>query len=289
MKQDTHRMKQDTLAVRNRKSFAHAMLKSMVATLLLLLLHSCSNYKDIPYFQNAQQFKDDGTVGLYDIQIKPKDQLSIFVFSPTDPDAVAQFNLREPRPMDVTEERISTYAGRTIYVYLVDNDGNIDFPEVGKVHLAGMTIEQANQCIKEKIAPYVQATTDYLVNTYIRNYEVSVMGEVKRPNTFTTGRNKMTVLEALAQAGDMTVYGRRDKVKVLREVADGTYEVHELDMRDANVLNSPYYYLQQRDIVYVEPNEAMIQNSKVGTTTRLWVRGIGITISLGSLLYRVLK
>ena len=87
----------------------------------------------------------------------------------------------------------------------------------------------------------------------------------------------------------MTVYGKRDKVKVLREVADGTYEVHELDMRNANILNSPYYYLQQRDIVYVEPNEAMVQNSQVGTTTRLWVRGVSIAISLGSLLYRVLK
>ena len=115
------------------------------------------------------------------------------------------------------------------------------------------------------------------------------MGEVKRPNTFTITRNKATILEALALAGDMTVYGKRDKVKVLREVADGTYEVHELDMRNANILNSPYYYLQQRDIVYVEPNEAMVQNSQVGTTTRLWVRGVSIAISLGSLLYRVLK
>lgn len=78
-------------------------------------------------------------------------------------------------------------------------------------------------------------------------------------------------------------------MKILRELPDGTYEVHELDMRDANILNSPYYYLQQRDIVYVEPNEVMAQNAKVGTTTRLLVRGAAITISLGSLLYRVLN
>ena len=90
-------------------------------------------------------------------------------------------------------------------------------------------------------------------------------------------------------AGDMTIYGKRDNVKILREQIDGTYEVHELDMRDANILNSPYYYLQQRDIVYVEPNEAMAQNAKVGRTTQLWVRGASITISLGSLLYRVLQ
>ena len=90
-------------------------------------------------------------------------------------------------------------------------------------------------------------------------------------------------------AGDMTIYGKRDNVKILRELPDGTYEVHELDMRDANILNSPYYYLQQRDIVYVEPNEAMAQNSKIGRTKQLWIRGAQITISLGSLLYMVLQ
>jgi polysaccharide export outer membrane protein len=128
-----------------------------------------------------------------------------------------------------------------------------------------------------------------MVNTYMLNYYVSVLGEVKKPGSFTVERNRMTILEALAQAGDMTVYGKRDNVKLLRELPDGTYEVHELDMRDANILNSPYYYLQQRDIVYVEPNEAMAQNAKIGQTRQLWLRGASITISLGSLLYRVLQ
>ena len=121
------------------------------------------------------------------------------------------------------------------------------------------------------------------------NYSVSVLGEVQYPGTFDVTRNKMTVLEALAKAGDMTIYGKRDNLKILRELPDGTYQVHELDMRDANILNSPYYYLHQRDVVYVEPNEAMAQNAKVGQTTQLWVSGASITISLGSLLYRVLQ
>lgn len=86
----------------------------------------------------------------------------------------------------------------------------------------------------------------------------------------------------------MTIYGKRDNVKVLRKLTDGTFEVHVLDMRDANTLNSPYYYLQQRDIVYVEPNEAMAQNARIGETSKLWIRGASITISLGSLLYMVL-
>jgi len=116
-----------------------------------------------------------------------------------------------------------------------------------------------------------------------------VLGEVRSPQTFDVTRPRLTILEALAQAGDLTVYGKRDNVKLLRQQDNGEYEIHELDLRDANILNSPYYYLQQRDIVYVEPNEVAAQETKVGQTTRLWVRGALITVSLGSLLYRVLQ
>ena len=160
---------------------------------------------------------------------------------------------------------------------------------VGKIHVAGLTIEQVCAAVKEALKPYFKDDKSFMVNTYMMNYSVSVLGEVKSPGTFDVARNKMTVLEALAKAGDMTIYGKRDNLKILRELPDGTYQVHELDMRDANILNSPYYYLQQRDIVYVEPNEAMAQNSKIGQTTQLWVRGVSITVSLGSLLYRVLQ
>ena len=151
-----------------------------------------------------------------------------------------------------------------------------------------MTIEQANAAVSNKISPYIKEGADYTVNVKIDNYEVSVLGEVQRPNTFTVTRNKITVLEALALAGDLTIYGKRDNVKVLRERPDGEYEIHELDLRDIHILDSPYYYLQQRDIVYVEPNEVMAQNASIGRTRQLWVRGISITIALGSLLYRVL-
>lgn len=260
---------------------------------LLFFLTSCAHYKDIPYFQNATEYDGTGKEFLYDITIKPKDQLSIFVFSGTDQTAVVQFNMTDPPTMGTPTAgtggiRVSGSRGQ-IHSYLVENDGTIDFPIIGKVKLDGLTVEQANKKILDLVKPYLAEGADCTVNTYINNFEVTVMGEVKRPYTFTVSRNKMTILEALAMAGDMTIYGKRDNVKLLRELPDGTYEVHELDMRDANILNSPYYYLQQRDIVYVEPNEAMAQNAKIGQTTQLWVRGASITISLGSLLYRVLQ
>jgi polysaccharide export outer membrane protein len=267
------------------------IMKMLFVLIAFLGVSACSNYKDVPYFQNSAEF--DGSKGamLYDMTIKPKDQLSIFVTS-LPPEAAELFKVSRPAPMDITNVRdggipLSRYGG--LNYYLVENDSTIEFPMVGKINLVGKTIEQANQTIKEKIAPYFTEDASYQVNTYIRNYDISVLGEVKNPSTFNISRNKCTVLEALAMAGDMTIYGKRDNVKILRELPDGTYEVHELDMRDANILNSPYYYLQQRDIVYVEPNEVMAQNAKIGRTTQLWFRGVSITISLGSLLYRVIQ
>ena len=255
----------------------------------VLVFTSCANYKTVPYFQNAASFQNSPDVKLYDITIKPKDMLSIFVFS-ADQEAVKKFNLRTDEPLDLSNTgKIRAVGYPQVHHYLVDIDGNIDFPIVGKINIAGLTIEQANARIKENIAGYFKEGTDYIVNTQIDNFEIIVMGEVQRPNTFTVTHNKINVLEALALAGDMTIYGKRENVKVLREKHDGEYEVHELDMRDANVLNSPYYYLQQRDIVYVEPNLAMVQNAQVGETTRLWFRGASIVITLGSLLYRVLE
>lgn len=264
------------------------MIKQILKYILfILVLSSCANYKSVPYFQNSASFS--GTPGtLYDMTIKPKDKLSIFVFSGNNQESIAMFNMIEPQELDSVKTKYAV-GSKQIHSYLVDNDGNIEFPVLGTVHLAGLTIEQANEHIRKLILPYLHEATDCVVNTYIQNFEISVMGEVKTPNTYIISRPKVTVLEALAMAGDMTEYGKRENVKILREQSDGTFAIHELDMRDANILNSPYYYLQQRDVVYVEPNPVMAQNAVIGETTQLWVRGASITVSLGSLLYMVLK
>ena len=260
---------------------------------LTFLFTRCASVKDVPYFQNSADFDGSKGATLYDMTIKPKDRLTIIVYSATDNLAVLPFNMEEPLPIGAPnpltgQQHVGLNHGQ-IHHYLVESDGTIDFPILGKLHLAGLTIEQANDTIKSRVMPYLRSGTDCIVNTLLENYEVTVMGEVKFPNTFTIDRNKCTVLEALAMAGDMTIYGKRDNVKLLREMDNGEYEIHELDLRDANLLNSPYYYMQQRDILYVEPNLAMAQNASIGTTRRLWVRGIQITLHLGSLLYRVLK
>ena len=263
------------------------LYKYLFLMMSLNILYACSNYKDIPYFQNAEAFDGSKGAEVHDMTIKSKDKLTIFVSTPNSRDADV-FNLREAEAFKNVKQNVVSY-GYNLHNYLVDNEGNIDFPLIGKVKVAGMTLSQTNSYIEKLIKPYFKEGTNYIVNTRITNFEVSVMGEVAKPNTFTISRTQINVLEALAMAGDMTIYGKRDNVKVLRELPDGTYEAHELDMRDVNVLNSPYYNLQQRDIVYVEPNEVKAQNAKIGETTRLWIRGASVTISLGSLLYMVLE
>ena len=196
----------------------------------LLFFTSCANYKDIPYFQNAAEVE----LSQLPLTIKPMDMLSIFVFS-GQRGAVEQFNKLVPSEIDYTKGRIFDYSYPKRQNYLVDNNGEVNYPFVGKIKVAGLNVSQANELVKSKIAPFIKNDVDYIVNTYIENYEVTDMGDVKTPQTFTTSRNKMTVLEALAKAGDMTIYGKRDCVKLLREKVDGEYEIYELDLRDAIV------------------------------------------------------
>jgi len=276
-------------------------LTLVVPALALLLLSSCStksNVTDVPYFQNSREVFPVATQyqtgsdsqqpsSLPDLLIRPKDALNVFVHS-KDEDAVAELNLRERQGMDPGKNALqNTQSG--FYFYLVDNDGNIEYPLIGKVHVLGMTVEQAAQEIRNGLSAYFHDDPSLTINVRIANFYISVLGEVKRPQTFDVTRPRITLLEALAMAGDLTIYGKRDNVKLLRQQDNGDYEIHELDLRDASIINSPYYYLQQRDIVYVEPNEVQAENTRVGQTTRLWVRGASITISLGSLLYRVLQ
>ena len=128
-----------------------------------------------------------------------------------------------------------------------------------------------------------------IVTVRMINYKISVIGEVARPGMFTVANEKISILEALAQAGDLTIYGVRDRVKLIREDKTGKKEIHVLNLNDANIINSPYYYLQQNDIVYVEPNKVKSQNSSVGSMTTLWFSATSILISLTSLLYNILK
>ena len=228
---------------------------------LPLLLAACTSYKNVPYLQNPEAVNDlEGTLPLYDAKIMPKDLLSNTVNTTTQP---------------------------TLQQYLVNNSGEIDFPVIGTLRVGGLTKNEAESLIRERLRPYLKEAP--IVTVRMANYKISVLGEVARPGSFTIGNEKVNVLEALAMAGDMTIYGVRDNVKLIREDESGKRKIINLDLNDAGIVTSPYYYLKQNDILYVTPNETKAKNSDIGNSTTLWVSSISILVSIAGLLVNILK
>ena len=252
----------------------------------LMLLAACGTQKDVPYFQNAESVDLSKSQYLFDAKIMPKDQLTITV-STTNDEAATPFNLTVPTPYSVNSR--STYSQAMLQTYLVDNAGNINFPILGSIHVGGLTKSQAEKMIQDQIKPFMAEAENPIVTVRMPGYQISVIGEVARPGTFTVSREKISILEALAQAGDLTIYGQRKNVQLIREDSTGQKSIHIFDLTDANIINSPYFYLQQNDVIYVTPNKVKAQNSSVGSMTTLWFSATSILISLTSLLYNILR
>ena len=215
----------------------------------------------------------------------PKDLLTVTV-NTTDPEAAAPFNMTVQTAQNLATSRTS-YSQPVLQQYLVNNEGSIDFPVLGILKVGGLTKNEAEDMIREKLKPYLKEVP--IVTVRMSNYKISVLGEVTRPGTFTVSNEKVNVLEALAMAGDLTIWGMRDNVKLVREDATGKREIIELDLTNAEIITSPYYYLQQNDILYISPNKTKAKNSDVGQSTSLWFSATSILVSLASLLYNILK
>ena len=261
-----------------------ALFFLLVAT---MILSSCGSPKNVAYLQNSDYIDFNRSEYLYDARIMPKDVLTITV-STVNPEAAAPYNLIVRNTLNSTSSTIGTSSG-SLQTYLVSNNGTIEFPVLGTLEVGGLSKTQCEQMIHDKLRPYLNAAENPVVTVRMSNYKISVLGEVARPGMFTVGNEKINILEALAQAGDLTIYGVRDNVKLIRENANGKKEIHTLNLNDANIISSPYYYLQQNDIVYVEPNKVKAQNSTVGQTTTLWISATSILISLASLIVNILR
>ena len=250
----------------------------MVVTMILMMV-GCGSSKEVAYWQNIDSISLAASKGLYDAKIMPKDELTILVQT-TDPLTSEPFNLRSTG---------QTSSKNQITGYLVDNDGMINFPIVGKIHVAGLTKTECEDLIKSKIQPYLARTENPLVSVRTSSYRITVIGEVNRPGVIPVATEKISLIEALAEAGDMTIYGKRDNVLLVREDKSGEKHKVRLNMNDANIINSPYYYLQQNDIIYVEPHKVKARNTFFGSNTSIFYSVIGITTSLVSLLITVLR
>lgn len=262
------------------------VLTPIVVATMIVMLGSCASTKKVAYFQNVNQVDLSESKGLYDARIMPKDMLTITV-STTDPKAAIPFNLSVSNTLDATGRLNSGSA--TLQTYLVDNEGVINYPVIGKINVSGMTVRQCEEFICAKIKPYMAAQENPIVTVRMSSYRISVIGEVNHPGTFNVSTEKMSVLEALAQAGDLSIYGKRDNVMLIREDATGQKAVHVLDLNDANIINSPYYYLQQNDIIYVEPNKVKAQNASIGQATTLMMSALGVVVSVASLVVNILR
>jgi polysaccharide export outer membrane protein len=258
----------------------------LLAIVSLMLLYGCKSAKNVAYFQNIDSISLAASKGLYTARIMPKDELTITVNS-TNPAAAAAFNLTVTNTTSNTSKNLTSQ--QALISYLVDNDGNINFPKLGKIHVVGMTKQELQDYITEKISPNFANDESPIVTVTMSNYRVTVMGEVSSPRVVSVNSERMSVLEALASAGDLGIYGKRNNVLLIRENEQGEKTAHRLDLTDAHIINSPYYYVQQNDIIYVTPNNTKAKNSDIGQSTTLWFSFTSILISLSSLLYNILK
>lgn len=247
------------------------------------------SYKKVPYIQNSRDVDLSSAASLYDAKIMPKDYLTITVNLPKDPEAVKMFNITiSGNGTTSATSNISMSTGASLQQYLVENDGTIDFPLLGKIHVEGMTRQQVEEYISGEIYPkYVLEKP--IVLCQISSFKISVLGEVSGPGQYTISNGKVNIFEAIALAHDLTVYGKRDNVKIIREMPNGEKKIVEVNLNDANIITSPYYQLQQNDIVYVTPNKTKAKSAGIGAETSLYFSCISIVMSLASFLFNVLK
>ena len=243
-------------------------------------LSSCRTVKDIAYFQNKavnQPEKVDRHAG---IVIQPKDMLSIVVSS-RNPELVAMFNL--PVISYQAGSEITSSGGyQRLMGYVVDNDGFIDFPILGRLKVSGLTRWELSEMIKARLLDEGYLT-DCVVTVEFMNFKVSVIGEVNSPGTYTLTNDKVTVLQAISLARDLTIFGRRENVTVIRE-RNSERVMYQINLCDVSMFNSPAYYLQQNDVVYVQPSQIKARQS---TTDDKALRMTSIMVSSGSLLISV--
>lgn len=248
---------------------------------MAVFLSACTSTKKIIYLQDVVPLKQQEIEQKYEVIIHSDDLLAIMVNS-RDPELALPFNM----PMVSYQLGSSSGGQQRVLGYLVDTNGDIDFPILGKLHVEGLTRMQLTELVKNKLIEEV-LIKDPIVTVQFLNFKVSVMGEVGRPGSFTISGDRITLLEALSMAGDLTIYGRRDRVAVIRE-NNGKRTILFHDLRSAEIFNSPCYYLQQNDIVYVEPNKAKSGQSGINqnNTIGVWVSVISLLTTIAVLIFK---
>ena len=251
----------------------------IIIAALITALTSCKTTSEntLSYFRNL----GDSPSGVmpqgssYEIKIVPEDELSIVVTSSV-PEATAMFN--QPQANTAHRGDLNVQANPRLQTYIVNKDGDIVMPVIGRLNVVGKTTRELEQMITSRVSATVK---DPFVRVEIIGFYINVMGEVKNPHRIYVNSERFTLLDALSAAGDLTEYGERGNVLVIRE-ENGQQIYHRLDLADSNIFSSPYFYLQQNDVVYVEPNQIRIDNSKYNQNNAFKLSVISTIVSTAS-------
>lgn len=235
----------------------------------LVLFTSCASREKLVYLQNNVESSENTN---YEPVLQPNDVLSIIVTS-ENPEVAAPYNLKNIAIQNATEV---IPANEGIQAYIIDKNGVIQFPMLGDIKLGGLTKTEAIIALKDALKEHVK---DAIVNLRLLNFKVSVLGEVAKPGTFPITSERVTLLEALSLAGDLTVYGKRKNILIIRE-KDGVKTMQRIDITKSDFLNSPYYYLAQNDVVYVEPNKTRVNSSVVGPNLTVAISAISLLVTI---------
>lgn len=265
---------------KNQMKSKMSFIKITSFLLLLLLCFSCGSKKDVVYYQNIDSITAQQNNNSYEIKIQPDDLLLIIV-SAEDPEVAMPFNLTTISVAN--SAKLEVQAGQqTIQSYLVDRNGMIEFPILGKLDVGGLSRTEVLKLLKEKISLYIK---NPIVNLRIMNFKISLQGEVNQPGTYPVSSERVTLVEALSMAKDLTIYGKRDNILVIREI-NGVKSYNRVDITKSDFINSPFYYLAQNDVIYVEPNKTRINSSAVGPNTSVIISAISILVSLAVLIFK---
>lgn len=263
----------------------------LIPVIALALLASCSSGKTVmPYFTDLPAADGQLAMGDFTVKIMPDDELLINV-SADDPQAVDLFTIpyQHPRTRDINtpnntlrESSILTArkASLTLQPYMVNREGFINFPQLGKIHVEGMTLETLAAYLTEKIS---ETVVNPIVTVELINFHVNVMGEVAHPGTQLVNRERYSILDAISTAGDLTAYGERNNILLIRE-EDGQRVYHRIDLNKAETLESPYFFLKQNDVIYVEPNSVKQANARVDNDRQYRLSMTSVIVSAASVI-----
>lgn len=257
------------------------MKKILVAAILCvsaIMFSGCIMTKQIAYFQNMDSVDITRSVNVPETRVKVNDELVILVSS-INPEAAKPFAMNTSTSTSTSNTTVS----KGMYSYIVDKNGNINFPVIGKVQVLGLTRPQVEEKITEAIKPYFAEIEKPVVKVRFASFRITIIGEVTGSKVINVENERISIIEALAQAGDLSVYGKRPNVLLVRENSNGEKQAVRYNLNDANIFNSPYYYLEQNDIIYVEPHNVKARSADVSSYT-FWTPISAAIISLATLI-----